>query len=221
MTATTAVIARRSLHGELVGLVRTLIVEGELVAGEKIPEQALCERFGVSRTPLREALKVLASEGIVTLHPNRGATVAGVTRELVEDVFPIMGALEALAGEAACEKASAADIGRIRRLHDEMVAHYERGERSAYLRLNQGIHRALFEIAGNAALTQLYEQLMVRIHAVRFIARKSPERWREAIEDHDKMIEALEARNGPALAAVLKQHLVHKAGMVFEALDAG
>lgn len=220
MTAT-AVIARRSLHDELVGLVRTLIVEGELIAGEKIPEQALCERFGVSRTPLREALKVLASEGIVTLHPNRGATVASVTRELVEDVFPIMGVLEALAGETACAKASAGDIAHVRRLHDEMVAHYERGERAAYLKLNQEIHRALFAIAGNAALTQLYEQLMVRIHAVRFIARKSPERWREAIEDHKAMIAALEARDGAALAAVLKQHLVHKAGMVFEALDAG
>lgn len=217
----TAVIARRSLHDELVGLVRGLIVEGDLAAGEKIPEQALCERFGVSRTPLREALKVLASEGIVTLHPNRGATVASVTPELVEEIFPIMGALEALAGETACVKATSADIARVRALHDSMVAHYERGERTAYLRLNQEIHRELFVIAGNAALTQLYEQLMVRIHAVRFIARKSPERWREAIEDHQKMIAALEARNGPALAHILKQHLVHKAGMVREALDAG
>lgn len=216
-----AMIARRSLHDELVGLVRGLIVEGELVAGEKIPEQALCERFGVSRTPLREALKVLASEGIVTLHPNRGATVASVTVELVDELFPIMGALEALAGETACAMASAADLARVRKLHDKMVEHYRRSERTAYIRLNQDIHRALFSIAGNAALTQLYEQLMVRTHAVRFIARKSPERWREAIEDHTKMIEALEARDGAALAGILKQHLVHKAAMVREALAAG
>lgn len=217
----TAVIARKSLHGELVGLVRSLIVEGELVAGEKVPEQALCVRFGVSRTPLREALKVLAAEGIVTLHPNRGATVASVTRELVDELFPIMGALEALAGETACERASDADIARIRALHDTMLDHYHRGERTGYIALNQQIHRAIFEIAGNAALTQLYEQLMVRIHAVRFIARKSPERWREAIADHKLMMEALEARDGAALAAIMKQHLVHKAAMVREALATG
>lgn len=216
----TAVITRRSLHDELVGLVRGLIVEGELIAGEKIPEQALCARFGVSRTPLREALKVLAAEGIVTLHPNRGASVASVTPGLVDELFPIMGALEALAGETAAARASDADIARVRSLHDAMLDHYHRGERTAYIALNQQIHRALFEIAGNAALTQLYEQLMVRTHAVRFIARKSPERWREAIDDHKLMMEALEARDGAALATILKQHLVHKAAMVREALVA-
>lgn len=217
----TAVISRRSLHDELIALVRSLIVEGELIAGEKVPEQALCERFGVSRTPLREALKVLASEGIVTLHPNRGATVASITPEIVDELFPIMGALEALAGEAACARATDADIARIRKLHDAMLAHYRRSERTHYIRLNQQIHRELFAIAGNAALSQLYEQLMVRIHAVRFVARKSPERWREAIEDHKRMMRALERRDGPALAAILKEHLVHKAAMVREALATG
>ncbi len=217
----TAMISRRSLHDELVALVRNLIVEGELAAGEKIPEQALCERFGVSRTPMREALKVLASEGIVTLHPNRGANVASVTPELVDELFPIMGALEALAGEIACARATDADIARIRRIHEQMLAHYRRSERAAYLKLNQQIHRALFEIAGNAALTQLYEQLMVRTHAVRFIAKKSPARWREAIDDHRRMLSALEARDGTALGRILKEHLVHKAAMVREALAAG
>ncbi len=216
----TALIARRSLHDELVGLVRGLIVEGELVGGDKIPEQALCERFGVSRTPLREALKVLASEGLVTLNPNRGAVVARITLELVDEVFPIMGALEALAGEAACLRASDAEIARIKTMHAEMADCYARADRMAYALLNQAIHRALFDAAGNGALTQLYEQLMVRIHAVRFVARKSPERWQEAMDDHQEIMAALEARDGARLGAILKQHLVHKARMVREALAA-
>lgn len=216
----TAVIARRSLHGELVGLIRDLIVEGELVPGTKIPEQALCERFGVSRTPLREALKVLASEGVITLHPNRGASVAMITPEKIDELFPIMGALEALAGELASERATDADIAHIRKMNQKMLQHYKRGERSRYSDINQAIHRRLFDIAGNAALTQIYESLMVRIHAIRFLARKSPERWREAMDDHERMIEALEARDGQRLGDLLKEHLQHKAQMVREALAA-
>src|ERR1700754_2536173 len=96
-------IERRSLHAELVERVRALITVGELANGQKIPERALCQRFGVSRTPLREALKVLASEGVVTLRPNRGAVVNGLTAQELMHVFPVMGALEALAGELATQ----------------------------------------------------------------------------------------------------------------------
>ncbi len=216
----TAAIARRSLHGELVTLIRDLIVDGELSPGTKIPEQSLCERFVVSRTPLREALKVLAAEGLVTLHPNRGASVATITAEQVAELFPIMGALEALAGELACARATDRDIARIRRMHEEMLTHYRKGARGPYTRLNQAIHQALFEIAGNGALSQMYNSLMLRIHAIRFLARKSPERWREAIDDHEEILAALTARDGSRLARILKQHLEHKAAMVLEALAA-
>jgi DNA-binding GntR family transcriptional regulator len=95
-------IPRRSLHDELTERLRRLITHGELSPGQKIREKALCLQFGVSRTPLREALKVLASEGIVTLRPNRGAVVSALTVEELEEVFPVMGALEALSGEIAC-----------------------------------------------------------------------------------------------------------------------
>ena len=109
----TTIIPRRSLHDELATQMRDLLTRGELKAGDKISEQALCQRFGVSRTPLREALKVLANEGLVILLPNRGASVARISPEEIDELFPIMGALEALAGEAACsllkEKGKAAD----------------------------------------------------------------------------------------------------------------
>src|SRR5919202_3288251 len=93
---------RGSLHERLVGALRDLIIEGELEAGARVPERLLCERFGVSRTPLREALKALASEGLVELLPNRGARVTRLTPEDVEDMFQVMGALEALSGTLAC-----------------------------------------------------------------------------------------------------------------------
>jgi DNA-binding GntR family transcriptional regulator len=213
------VLVRRSLHDELVGLLRDLIVDGELKPGQKVPEQDLCRRFGVSRTPLREALKVLAAEGIVTLTPNRGATVATITSEQIDELFPIMGVLEALAGELACKHATAGDVHRLRQMHDKMMQHFARGDRKGYLRLNREIHRELFAISGNAALAQMYEQLLVRTHAIRFIARKSPARWQEAVDDHAEMIAALEARDGARVADILRRHLDHKAQMVREALS--
>lgn len=214
-----AVIVRRSLHGELVPLVRDLILGGELQPGDKISEQALCARFGVSRTPLREALKVLAAEGLLTLTPNRGAMVSRLSDTEIDALFPIMGALEALAGEMACARITHAEVAELQAMHEAMVDHYRAGQSAPYLNLNRAFHEALFEIAGNAPLTQLYNSMMVRIHAIRFVARKSPARWLEAVEDHERMMEALIARDGPALAAILREHLRHKADMVHESLS--
>ncbi len=213
-------IVRRSLHDEITSRLRNLITDGDLQPGEKVQEAELCLRFGVSRTPLREALKALAAEGLVVLQPNRGATVARITAADIDELFPIIGALEALAGELACARIGSGEIAALRRDHYRMVKHYKRGEWAGYIKLNRAIHDAIFAAAGNAALTQLYQQMLVRTHSVRFVAKKSAPRWQEAVEDHEKMMAALEKRDGKALAKILTVHLQHKADMVREAMDA-
>jgi DNA-binding GntR family transcriptional regulator len=216
----TGPITRRSLTEELVERLRDEIIEGTLRAGERVPEADICARYGVSRTPLRESLKVLAAEGLVTLALNRGATVARISASDIEELFPIIGALEALAGRQAAARAGDRDVDRIEALHRQMVVRYEAEDWVGYSKLNRRIHEAIFEIAGNQALAALYQQLLVRIHAVRFVARKSPQRWSEAIEDHVRMLDALRARDGEALARILEAHLEHKADSVQEALAA-
>ena len=114
-------IKRPSLHEELIDRLRTMIVEGVLTAGEKVPERALCEKLGVSRTPMREALKVLAADGLLTLEPNRGARVRAITLDDLEEVFPLMGALEALAGELACANITDAQMTELRQTHELML----------------------------------------------------------------------------------------------------
>lgn len=213
-------IVRRSLHDEIVARVRDLITDGDLMAGDKIQEAELCVRFGVSRTPLREALKALAAEGLVVLQPNRGATVARITTADICELFPILGALEALAGELACTRITDAEITTLRRDHDRMAKHYRRGEWAGYIKLNRAIHETIFAIAGNAALTALFQQVMVRTHSARYTAKKSAARWHQAMEDHEKIIAALEKRDGKALARILAMHLAHKAEMVREAMAA-
>ena len=213
-------IVRRSLHEEIVDRLRDLIVDGSLMPGDKIHEVELCGRFGVSRTPLREALKALATEGLVTLSPNRGASVARTTIEAVYELFPIMGSLEALAGELACERIGDEALEAIRRDHERMVRHYVRGEWAAYSKVNKAIHDAIFAAAGNASLTALYQQLLIRTHSVRFVAKKSAARWEQSVEDHEKIMAALEKRDGKRLGRVLIAHLQHKAETVVEAMRA-
>jgi DNA-binding GntR family transcriptional regulator len=213
-------IARKSLHGELVTVLRDMILDGELKPGDKVPEAALCARFGVSRTPLREATKVLAAEGLLQLLPNRGAMVAKITNAEIEELFPIMGALEGLAGELTCKKATDEEIAAIRTMHVEMVDCYHRNEYASYAKLNRAIHEAFFAAARSHVLSGYFNNLIIRTHAIRFVARKSLERWREAVEDHEKIMAALEARDGQLLGELLREHLRHKIGMVNEAMAA-
>jgi len=211
-------IVRRTLHDEVAEQLRQLIISGELPPGQKVPEALLSERFGVSRTPMREALKVLASENFVQLLPNRGAIVARLTRQEIDELFPVMGALEALAGELACQNLKLKDLAHIRKLHEQMVACHAKDDWPGYARHNRAIHEQIFAMAGNATLTALYQQLLMRIRNVRFVAKSSPEGWRAAIQDHEDMIRALEQRDGPSLARTLRMHLRHKADVVEEAL---
>lgn len=203
--------ARRSLHDELVEGIRDMILEGRFRPGDKIPERVLCEHFGVSRTPLRESLKALASEGLVQLVPNRGAVVAMITEKEIDDLFPILGALEALAGELVCQRAQDTDLAGLRGLHEQMLEHFHNGQESAYRRLNRQFHQALFDIAGNSALSELYQQLLGRIHLIRFLVDKTETDWQKAVADHERIIVALEARNGARVAAILKVHLTETA----------
>jgi DNA-binding GntR family transcriptional regulator len=203
-------IARKGLHEEVAARLRDMIVEGELEPGARVPERELCLRFGISRTPLREALKILASESLIDLQHHRGAVVSSLTAAALDDLFQVMGALEALAGRAACERASDAAIGEIRALHERMLGHYARGELSDYFRLNQRIHEGIVAAAGNPVLSQLYRGLSVRIRRARYMANLSKPRWDQAVAEHRQILEALTARDGARLGRLLEEHLRHK-----------
>jgi DNA-binding GntR family transcriptional regulator len=215
-----APIIRRSLHDELVERLQRLIIEGELTPGEKVPEKELCERFNVSRTPMREALKVLANAGLVTLTPNRGASVTAVTVDDLQEVFPVMGALEALSGELACEKITDAELARVRALHEEMVGHYKAQRLPEYFKTNEAIHIAILNAARNDTLSSQHQMLSARVRRARYLANMTRERWDKAVAEHEDILAALEARDGPRLGNILKKHLKNKLETVSEWLKA-
>lgn len=200
-------IERTSLHDLVTGRVRELIIEGHLPAGHRINELQLCKQLGVSRTPLREALKVLASEGLVRLTRNRGATVTALTPKEMEDMLVLMSRLEAFAGEEAARRASEHEIAAIRTLHDRMVEAFKEGERREYFALNQAIHSAIVSAADNLALLSVHAMLQARMKRIRFLGNDRPGHWPESVEEHEAIIAALEGRDGAALAASLRRHL--------------
>ncbi len=129
-------IKRRSLHREVVDRLRTMIVEAELAPGERISEGELCEQLGISRTPLREALKVLASEGLIDLLPNRGTRVSRITEKEIGELFEVISGIERMAGELAAEQATDKDIAKLGKLQERMELHHRNDERHDYFELN-------------------------------------------------------------------------------------
>ncbi len=211
--------ARATLHSQIAEELRTMIVDGKLAPGQKIPEKELCEAFDISRTPLREALKVLATEGLVELLPQRGARVSVITEAERQELFPIIAALEALAAELACRNMTDAELAELKGLHRQMVAAYDRRDNLEYARLNRKIHLSIFEAARNGALQMLYSNMELRIRNIRHTVRQSDEDWARAVQDHEKILSALEARDEGLCAKVLRDHVMRTADAVRDALS--
>jgi DNA-binding GntR family transcriptional regulator len=216
MDGPSALINRQALHEAVAARLRDMIVEGRLAPGERLSERELCLQLGISRTPLREAFRVLATEGLIALPPNRGAQVVKLSAGDVRDTFDVMGALEGLSGELACRHVADSDITALRVMHEEMVTCHARGDLPSYYRINRVIHERINAIAGNPTLTRTYRALNDRLHALRFRSNYIKEKWDRAVADHGEMLEALAARDGEYLRRILVDHLAHKRDAVLE-----
>lgn len=211
---------RRALHDGVAARLRDMIVEGELPPGARITERVLCERLAVSRTPLREAIKILANEGLLTLLPNRGARVTAISLAEADDTMYLLSVLEGTAGELACARITAPEIAAIEALHGRMVAHYRRGERMEYFKVNQSIHAALIAASGNQALVWAHGRLGARMRRMRYVGNLRSSRWDDAVREHEHIVEALARRDGPLLGQVLRSHLLGGWRVVRELLRA-
>lgn len=203
-------ILQRNLYREVADRIGDLIEHGELAPGDRISEKQLCDRFGVSRTPLREALKVLASEGLIELLPNRGARVVRLTMKMVKDTYDLMAALEGLSGELACQRITQSEVDAIRQLHDSMLLHYRERNLMAYFQVNQQIHESILAASDNDVLQEMYSNLSQRVKRVRYSKKMTERFWSQAVQDHENMMTALEQRDGKQLGQILRDHLCNK-----------
>jgi DNA-binding GntR family transcriptional regulator len=201
-----------SLHEEILARLRDYIVEENLLDGARIPERQLCDLFKISRTPLREALKVLAAERLIDLLPNRGARIRPLSLHDVSELFDVMGGLEALAGRLACEQIEDQAILEIEKLHREMYGFYLNRDIHEYFRCNQLIHERIVLAARNGTLSSTYASFATRIRRVRYCANLAHhrDRWGEAMREHEGILDALRRRDGSELSDILFRHLRNK-----------
>lgn len=207
-------IERRYLHDEVAERLRVLILSGELEPKSRVNEVALCARFGISRTPLREAIKILATEGLLELLPNRGARVGSISQAEIEEMIEVVAGLEAIAGELACRHVSAAGLVEIEALHAGMMIAWKNRDEEAYFSLNRAIHEAIMKAAGNATLSGIYANLSSRIQRVRYTAHKTDAQWKRAVGEHEQMLVLLNRREGEALARLMRDHVRGKAEVI-------
>jgi len=211
-------IARLTLPEAAAERLRTLIIEGVLAPGAKLNERELCERLGVSRTPLREAFRMLAGDGLLVQLPNRGAQVVVLSADDAAHAFDVMASLEGLAGELAAARVTDADIADLRALQGDMEAAHARHDLPAYYRVNRAIHDRLNAIAANPVLAHACRALNARLHALRFRSNLNVAKWNKAVAEHRDMIAALAARDGTALRDLLIRHLQAKKQAVLETM---
>ncbi len=211
-------VSRDTLLQRVATRLRELLIQGQLAPGAKLNERELCERLGVSRTPLREAVRLLAAEGLVTLDPGRGAFAPVLSADDVAHTFDVLAVLEGLAAERAAAHVSNAELAELRALQHEMQAAFERRELPQYYRLNARVHDLLSEAAHNPVLRATWQQLNARMHALRFRSNQDEAKWAQALAEHARMVDALQARDGPALRELLVQHLHRKRDAVLEQL---
>jgi DNA-binding GntR family transcriptional regulator len=197
---------RLSLHSDVAGKLRDMIIRCELPPGERVHEHHFGQLFGVSRTPLREALKILASEGLIEIRPNRGSVVAPISFEEISHTFEVMGALEELAGFLVCDRVSNVDIAALEQLMQEMHSTHDNIDRDQYADLNFAFHRKIIELSGNCVLVETYNNFFGKLQRARYCVNYHKARWDESVREHEAIMDALRRRDGAELSKRLKEH---------------
>lgn len=197
-----------ALYQQVAERLRERIFAHALEPGAWVDEQALALEFGISRTPLREALKVLAAEGLVELRPRRGCYVAEVSERHLDEVFPVMAVLEAKAAEEAARRLTSADFSRLQSIHDELERAAASGDADSFFSVNQRFHTAVQDLAGNGYLRHLIDDARRVLRLTRRDSLRLAGRIAQSLQEHREIMDALAQRNGELAARRMHDHLL-------------
>jgi DNA-binding GntR family transcriptional regulator len=201
------VIEKKTLHEEIANNLRELIMAGELQKGDKIKEDELCSSMGISKTPLREALRVLSVEGLIRLVPNRGSFVSTPTFEEIREMFGVMSLLEGVCAREAAEKMGEKDLAILEKLHKKLEENYRRKAQREYIRINNQFHSFVQELAGNRTLNQIVNGLRKKILLYRYQSLNLPERFAQSIQEHRDLLEAFRKKDPKKAETLMRRHL--------------
>jgi DNA-binding GntR family transcriptional regulator len=172
-----------ALHQDVAGKLREMIRKGILVRGQRIIEAEICEQIGVSRTPLREALRVLESEGLVELFPHKGVHIRQPSMHEIQEMFDVMGVLEGTCARMAAQKMTSAGWRKIERLHQKLETHYAEGDREKYLAVNNVLHAWIQELAGNRVLDDIVRRLREKVALSHYQQIYESDRFDESVRE--------------------------------------
>ena len=200
-------IQKKTLHEEIANNLREMIMSGELREGDKIKENELCELMDISKTPLREALRVLSAEGLIRLIPNRGSYVTTPTLEEIKEMFDVMSVLEGVCARTAAEKMSNIDYEKLKKIHLQLEENFRLKDQKQYIHYNNEYHSFVQELAGNKTLNQIVNGLRQKILLYRFKSLNLSGRFEQSIQEHRDLLEAFRKRDVEKAESLMKSHM--------------
>jgi DNA-binding GntR family transcriptional regulator len=210
----TGIVSKEPIHEQILPYIRQDIVSNRWKPGERLPEPQLCEEFGVSRTPLRDVLKILEAEGLVHLKPHVGAVVTMLDAPDLAEKLEVLTALEQMAAMKVARTQPPDTIGEIRRLHAAMDNAARQRQAVRYYRLNDRFHRAIVLGAKNPTLARQHELVMWHIHRARLRANEHERFSETAAEHHEAIVRHIVQGEPEAAARAMREHLEDVARIV-------
>jgi DNA-binding GntR family transcriptional regulator len=214
-----ATIRSPALHAQVVEKLRRLIANGDIAAGERVNELQIAANLGVSRTPVREAVKFLASEGLLELLPGRGARVKRLSRVEILECFEVLGALERHAVESAVRRMTGTERQELGDLHRTMTNAFDAGDARAYFDANQKMHRFFVHAAGNATLASLHEAMTKRARHDRPLTLTSAVRWSASMDEHTKLVAAAASGDAEGAGRAALHHMRRTGEAIAHSVD--
>lgn len=186
----------QTLREKILETIREAILKGQLKPGEKVAEPELAERFGISRTPIREAFRQLESEGYLTVIPRKGAVVTSLSERAVEEFYAIKSILEGYAARMAVENLTDKDMEKLEAINERLAQLAQEGDVKNFFRIHNEFHELFIKAAENEKLMELIHQLMLKFNRLRLASLALPGRMEISVQEHKKIIEAFKSKDG-------------------------
>jgi DNA-binding GntR family transcriptional regulator len=207
-------IKKKTLHEQIVDHLRDMIMTGELKEGDRIKEDQLCASMGISKTPLREALRVLSAEKLITLVPNRGSYVCRPTLKEIKEMFDCMSVLEGVCARRAAEKMKDSDLKKLEQFHEELERHFQYRDQKNYIKVNNLYHTFLQRLVENQTCNEIINGLRQKILLYRFKSLNLPGRFEDSIQEHRELLQAFRERDLEKAETLMRAHLKNQCDAV-------
>ncbi|OQY16027.1 MAG: GntR family transcriptional regulator [Desulfobacteraceae bacterium 4572_35.1] len=208
----------QTLREKILENIRDSILKGTLKAGERVSEPDLAERYGISRTPIREAFRQLESEGYLTVVPRKGAVVTALSERDVSEFYAIKSILEGYAASLAADKLADKDIDRLVTINERLGKLAEAGDVKSFFRVHNSFHELFIKAAGNNKLLELIQQMLKKFDRLRIASLSLPGRMEISVQEHEKIIEAFKARDGEKANILVQKNAAYGGQVLIQSI---